>query len=365
MGTRRSTRNIVILFLAFVAGVMFTNCEPLVTKFPGEQPAGRYESSVKTEAPENVNSILVMTWNIRFGAAQIPWFGDSCGERVILIREEVLKNLQAIADRINQLQPDIILMQEVDVESKRSAYIDQVQWLLENTHLNYGAYASMWEAQYVPSDGLGRINTGNAILSRWEISETTRIPLTLRDDQDALTRYFYLRRNILKVKTAVPNTEGVYVLDVHTAAFSTDDTKKKHLETFKREIDKVADSGMPFVAGGDLNTLPPGSDSTNYCDETRCPDDPPDFCPDGADYSNEVDWLVSLYTAYAFAVPLNDYAHDNPSFFTQAHGTAPNKKLDYLLTRSGSWVPGTHVTHQDAIPLSDHVPVTARLILSP
>ena len=347
-----------------ILGMLF-GCEPLVTKFPDEQPANRYESIVKSDVPSDVGSIMVMAWNIRFGAAQIPWFGDSCGDRVILTRQEVLNNLQAIADKINQIQPDILLMQEVDVESKRSAYVDQVQWLLDNTYLNYGAFASMWEAQYVPSDGLGRLNTGNAVLSRWNISETTRIPLALRGDQDALTRYFYLRRNILKVKTDVPNTNGLYVLDVHTAAFSTDDTKKKHLETFKREIDRVADAGMPFVAGGDLNGLPPGSDSTNYCDESRCLDDPPDFCPDGADYSPEVDWLVPLYTSYAFAVPLDEYALNNPLYFTQAHGTAPNKKLDYLLTRSEGWVSGSSVTHQDAIPLSDHVPVTARLIVSP
>jgi len=65
-----------------------------------------------------------------------------------------------LAAKITAMDADILLLQEVDTDSKRSAYIDQVQWLLDNTAMNYGVYASMWEVQFVPSDGLGRVNTG-------------------------------------------------------------------------------------------------------------------------------------------------------------------------------------------------------------
>ena len=58
----------------------------------------------------------------------------------------------------------------------------------------------MWEADLIPSDGIGRINTGNAILSKYELSDAERIQLRLRTDQDDLIQYFYLRRNILKAR---------------------------------------------------------------------------------------------------------------------------------------------------------------------
>ena len=180
-----------------------------------------------------------MTWNVRFGAARIPWFGDSCGDRVIMTKSEVIAHLENIADYINSVQPDILLLQEVDVESKRSGYIDQVQWFLDNTSFNYGAYASMWQAQFIPSDGLGRVDVGNAILSRWEITDAERIQLPLRTDQDGLTQYFYLRRNILKTRIDVPNRD-FYAVCTHTTAFATDDTKQKHIEMFYETIyDKV------------------------------------------------------------------------------------------------------------------------------
>ena len=109
-----------------------------------------YESVDKTD-PLDPTSLKVMTWNIRFGAGRIPWKYDSCGDRVLLTEDEVDNNLDNIVDFINQELPDIIILQEVDVLSKRTGYVDQVQYILDNTHFNYGAYASMWQAQFIPN----------------------------------------------------------------------------------------------------------------------------------------------------------------------------------------------------------------------
>ena len=109
--------------------------------------------------------------------------------------------------------PDILLLQEVDVSSKRSAYVNQLQYILDRTHLKYGVYASMWNAEIIPSDGLGRVDAGNAILSRWEITDAERIQLPLRTDQDALTQYFYLRRNILKAKIGIDEDTDFYAVN--------------------------------------------------------------------------------------------------------------------------------------------------------
>ena len=171
-----------------------------------------------------------MTWNIRFGAGRTDWFGDHCGDRVILTEDEILENLNPIRDELIDLDVDILLLQEIDVDSKRSAYLDEVKYLLDETHLNYGVFASMWQAQVIPSDGLGRVNTGNAILSRWKLSDAERIQLDLMYDQDALSQYFYLRRNIIKAKVEIPNQDSLYAINTHLTAFATDDTKEKHVK---------------------------------------------------------------------------------------------------------------------------------------
>ena len=350
----------ILLLLLIVA------CEPLVNRFDDVEDGIMYSAKHIQTPPTAVDKILVMTYNIRFGAARIPWFGDSCGDRVILKKEEVLTNLRRIADKINAFQPDILLLQEVDIQSKRSGYINEIQWLLDHTYFNYGEYASLWQAQVIPSDGLGRMNMGNVILSRWAITEAERIQLPLRSDQDALTTYFYLRRNILKAKIALPGVMDFYALNVHTAAFSTDDTKKKQLEKFMEELDKLNISGAYFVAGGDLNALPPGASKTDYCMEDKCPDESfhgPNDDPghkEGSYFTPEVTWLLPFYESYSTAVPLNEYLANESHYFTQTPDWTGfyNRKLDYLFTNY-QWIAGSDSTHHDAIELSDHAALSA------
>jgi len=200
------------------------------------------EYTAKTlTAPPNKDTLTVVTWNIRFGIGRAEWFGDSCGELVLFDTDEIQDGLELLAAKITAMGADILLLQEVDTDSKRSAYVDQVQWLLDNTEFNYGVYASMWEVQFVPSDGLGRVNTGNAILSHWPLSEAERIQLSLRGDQDALTRAFYVRRNVLRAKVNYPGSP-FWAVDIHASAFSNDDTKQKQYLEFKAVLEM---SSMP------------------------------------------------------------------------------------------------------------------------
>ena len=355
-------------------GLVLLSCEPLVTEFRDIEDAILYESSSKTNIQNSPDSLLVMTWNVRFGAARIPWFGDSCGDRVIMTSGEVVVHLENIADYINNIKPDILLLQEVDVESKRSGYVDQVRWFLDNTYFNYGAYASMWQAQFIPSDGLGRVDTGNAILSRWEITEAERIQLPLRTDQDGLTQYFYLRRNILKTRIDVPNRD-FYAVCTHTTAFATDDTKQKHIEMFYETISSI-DTNAVFIAGGDLNSVPPES-TTDYCMSDICSgesfhqagDDPEH--KEGSYFYNfvgEPNLIQPFYTYFNSAIGVVDASLE--SNFTHSPWNTDeesenytdsdywDRKLDYLFSnqplKEGK-------THQNQHQLSDHAPVSAVL----
>ena len=355
-------------------GLVLLSCDPLVTEFRDIEDAILYESSSKTNIQNSPDSLLVMTWNVRFGAARIPWFGDSCGDRVIMTSGEVVVHLENIADYINNIQPDILLLQEVDVESKRSGYVDQVRWFLDNTYFNYGAYASMWQAQFIPSDGLGRVDAGNAILSRWEITEAERIQLPLRTDQDGLTQYFYLRRNILKTRIDVPNHD-FYAVCTHTTAFATDDTKQKHIEMFYETISSI-DTNAVFIAGGDLNSVPPES-TTDYCMSDICSgesfhqagDDPEH--KEGSYFYNfvgEPNLIQPFYTYFNSAIGVVDVSLE--SNFTHSPWNTDeesenytdsdywDRKLDYLFSnqplKEGK-------THQNQHQLSDHAPVSAVL----
>ena len=371
--------------------ILLIGCDPFVTEFSETENAVMYKASSIPGASTvyNGGTLKVVTWNIRFGSGRFPFFGDSCGDEVISENSDVKLIMQAIADTLNKIDADIVLLQEVDVSSKRTGYMDQVQYLLDNTYLNYGSYASMWKADFIPTDGIGKINTGNAILSRYEITEAERVELRLRTDQDDLIQYFYLRRNILKAKipSLAQSGKDFFAVDIHATAFATDDTKQQHLIKYSEVLSEIANNNGVFVSGGDLNSIPPNStvdfcmldkcDSEKYVDsegsesEYHSIDSSAGPHKEGAFFDNfegEPDILQPLYNNYSAAISHADgstldssnYTHA-PSTSYERHRIKYDRKLDYLFT-NGSWEDGSGYTHQEAWALSDHMPVSAIFI---
>ena len=358
---------------AICLAIILFSCRSLVTTYEDVESANSYTASPLRDEPQNVESLIVMTWNIRFGAARIPFFGDSCGDRVLMTQAETEGYLNSIVDYINSTEPDILLLQEVDISSKRSAYVNQLQYILDRTHLNYGAYASMWNAEIIPSDGLGRVDAGNAVLSRWEITDAERIQLPLRTDQDALTQYFYLRRNILKAKIALPIDKAFYAVNIHATAFATDDTKQKHIARYKEVLDDLDLLGATFVTGGDLNSVPPSADSTDFCYEDMCNGESFHSDANGGphkegsyfeNFTEEPNLIKPFYQDYFPAI--DTLIVNNAENFTHSpwNENRPindtnywDRKLDYLFTNIDGFSNGK--THQEANLHSDHAPVSA------
>jgi len=351
--------------LLLVSGALA--CDPFHTGFDDIEGAVSYEASGSREEPDPDAPLRVMNYNIKFGGGRIDFFFDCFGDRVLMSKDEVLANLAALVEKVNQYDPDVLVLQEVDVNSKRSAYVDQLQWLLDHTELRYGLYASHWKADFIPSDGLGAMDSGNAILSKYPLSGGKRIALDLRAEQPSIDRYFYLKRNVLRARLEVPGKQPTFVIATHADAYSKDGTKKQHIERFKQELDTLAEAGNTVIGSGDLNTLPPGTDKQVGFPDSVCTDE--EFIAD--DYTEEADWLVGLYEDYNPEVPLEVYQADNESYFSHTVDGRDfwNRKLDYIFTNA-SVVDGSGLVHQDeahggmeTMPLSDHAPVSVEIEL--
>ena len=379
-------------FISFVSCcLLFITCNsPFVNTFEEIESAVIYSKDDISAVPAYPDSIKVMTWNIRFGVARAPWFGDSCGDRVLMTSNDIETGLSDIINFIDTHDPDILLIQEIDVDSKRSAYINQLNWIMDNSSigLNYAAYASMWEADYIPSDGLGKVNAGNAILSKYPLSQAERVQLPLREDQPAYEQYFYLRRNYLRAKVDIlsDKSKPFYALVVHATAFATDDTKQKHITTFKMALDSIDNSNAYFVAGGDFNAVPSGA-NIDYCEYDRCVDE---VCDQDyknnkiyqgsyfKNFENEPFLMDPFYTDYYSAILKEDT--NNSEHFT--HSTYNfeetysepdswwNRKLDYLFTNYQDWsstgqtYQGNYNDIKSAFHLSDHAPISATIFIN-
>lgn len=338
-----------LLSILFNSLILFS-CDPFGTKI------GDDVSYSEASEPENVtfpDTLKVMTWNVKFGGGRIDFFFDCHGDRVIMEKEEVEQNMELLAEKIREVNPDILFLQEVDIDAKRSAFMNQLQILLDNTTLNYGVYASQWKAKTIPSDGIGRMDSGNAILSKWELYDAKRIALPLIGEQNFVVRYFYLKRNLLHAK--LKKSDGVLnLLNTHASAYAKDNTKQQQLEIIKAYADSINANGEPFILAGDFNALPPNTKQTQNFDDSVCED--ADY--DADDYSAETNWMNPYYESYESAICLGEYSNDNIKHCT--HTTDKNgfwnRKTDYIFTNK-SFVSGSGKTIQDWMEASDHAPV--------
>ena len=272
-------------------------------------------------------------------------------------------------------------MEEIEVNSRRSAYVDMLRYLLEHTSLNYAAYFQSWNTRYIPSEGVGRMDLGNATLSKYPITFAERIRQPDRTDLSGARRTFYLHRMIGRAILDAGGRE-LAVFAVHTEAYDRDGTKAKQLTQI---FDEVSRETRPFVVGGDFNELPPTAlKRTLFPDENPralgTEFETPPYTPEAmrpfydamrpwitlAEYGATETEQRRYYTHSLVGAPALD-AQGNPAFW--------NRTLDHLFIRQAdAWLPGASDVLQspgrqgitsDPLGLSDHAPVVGTWLVSP
>lgn len=347
---------------------MLLACDAVTLRanFADREPGLLYEAADLTLAPDQLDQLVVLNYNIKYGGGRLIFFWECEGERYNMTETEVTTHLDNIASFITEVDPDILILQEVDRETRRSVYLDQVQYLLDRTPLNYGAYASQHRVDYLPTDGMGHVDFGNAILTRWPIAQSTRVALPLVDAYPAYYRYLYLKRHVLLADIELPWQDTPFtVVNTHLEAFSEGNAKLNQIDVLHQELSALTEAGHQWVMGGDLNSLPNGSTQLKeFADD----------CPgmfEVDDYSGEEDWLDSLYADFIPAMSLEAYAADQESWYSYAgkQDVGWTRTLDYMFSNI-SWTNdgADNVVLQDesqggyeTLSLSDHAPVFGQL----
>ncbi len=362
-----------ICWLLTVAPLILAACEPLYESWGAREGVAIQDAKSFTPPPPAPAELKVMTWNIKFAAARIDFWFDLWGDRVQMQRAEVKANLDALIALVKEVNPDLLLLQEVEINSRRSAYVDMVQAFLDATSLNHAAYFSSWKSRYVASEGLGRVDMGNAILSKFPLVQAERIALVDRSDQDAVTSAFYPHRALGR---AVLDLGGraVTAFVVHTEAYDTDKTKSQQLQQIQAELQVTP---APFVIGGDFNAIPPGSLQVVDFNDEHPDSRGTEFAQPAYDLAD----MLPFYQTLAPAVSLERYgaslATQRQHFTHSVIGPNTvgalgqpgfwNRTLDYLFANPQStWraeasdtlqSPGRLGITTDPLLLSDHCPV--------
>lgn len=331
-----------------------------------------FDAAQQVPPAPDPTAVRIMTWNLKFGGARVDFFFDGWGERVHMSEAEVEGNIDAIIALIDELDPDILMAQEVDVNSKRSAYVDQADAILQRTAFNHMGWVPNWFVDYIPEEGLGHVEAGQAVFSKYPIRTNTRVDLPQSEDSSFVVNYFWLHRAIQINEIDLGAAGTITIVNNHPTAYSLDGTKAIHMAEIERRS-KAAEGVV--VTGGDLNVIPPGSARTeDFADEA----DTNTTGVTTVTYSDaDMASLEPFYEAFTPLLSLEDYGtteEEQEAWYTHTVTDRVfwTQKLDYLFTTE-SWSGGWHLQQPgdgpppgitaDPLLLSDHAPLLGDLVL--
>jgi len=296
------------------------------------------------EAP---SELRVMVWNVQFGAGRDHLFFYDGGMAVSVSRAAVDQTLQGIAERIRHHDPHVVMLQEVDRGSRRTAYVDQHAVLARLLpRMPWHASTPYHQVPYVPApahEHLGRVNMHLSVFARVPLWGGTRVQLPLLRES-RVRRLFNLRRCVMELRAPL-GAHTVRLLHTHLSAFSRGDgTVQRQVAALQARTAAAEADGQSWVLAGDFNALPPGDDAGRL----------------GADAAMYGDWspLSPLFGRARSAVTLAMHREEPERWRTWVpHGAhAPDRAIDHAFASSGRRLTNALVDRA-AVGLSDHLPL--------
>jgi endonuclease/exonuclease/phosphatase family metal-dependent hydrolase len=257
---------VVCLFLLYVAVVI---AHGTLTDFKGA-PSLSLENTTDTEGLVMQDSVFsTLIWNIGYAGLgkETAFFYDQgkmlhAGNTPTRTpRKLVEKNGQGTIDLIKNTEADFYMLQEVDVNSKRSYFIDafsNIAGVLPSFEANL---ALNYNVRRVPIPVLqpfsvyGKVQSGLASYSKYKVKSAERIQLP--GSFDWPNNIFQLDRCLLVQRVDVFDKELV-IVNVHNSAYDKGGViKAQQMEFIRTFCEEEYAKGNYVLLGGDWNQCPP------------------------------------------------------------------------------------------------------------
>lgn len=213
------------------------------------------------------DTVKVMTWNIGYGAldATADFFMDGGVMVDTASTEDVYNNIESISKVIENENPDIVLLQEVDRDSKRSHHVDELDYFKKNLEEYNSTFAYNFKVLYIPYPipNLGEVNSGVATLEKYSITDSQRIQLYCPFNK--FVRAFNLRRCLMVNRIPIEDSDKeLVVVNLHLEAYDSGEGKIKQTKQLEEFIEGEYEKGNYVIAGGDFNQMFSNVDGSAY-----------------------------------------------------------------------------------------------------
>ncbi len=319
--------------------------------------------SCKTNPPVLIpgQKLKVLNWNIQFmaGKKYIFFFdvpnGDGPHERPEA--SEILTTLKEVARVIKEESPDIILLQEMDEDAKRTDNQDQLVELMKLLPEEYSCSASAfyWRNKYLPHARVkGSTGLKVSTISKYKIESAVRHALPIIP-ADPITKQFGLKRAILEAKMPISNSKYLSAMNTHLDAFAHGyDTMQRQIDFLKNLFSKRNSEKVEWFIGGDFNLLPPNFDLSTLMKTHQ-------------EFYNPKSEIGVLFDSFKSSVPLEAMSGKDKALYYTHIANDPDAKgkadrtIDYIFHSDGIQTKSYYVRQKDTSVISDHLPLIVEI----
>ncbi|MGE3611686.1 MAG: endonuclease/exonuclease/phosphatase family protein [Bacteriovoracaceae bacterium] len=327
-----------IFFFALIIFIAWASYPWSISENKIQGEVKHIDPEVMVNNEENPSVIKILTWNLSYLYGE----GSEGGSYQHKDKNYYQEKLNQLAAEIQEWQPDIICLQEVDFNSFRSGGINQVEFLGLKAGYPYIAEAVSWQANYIPfpywpvSNHFKAVESGGAILSKYPILSHEYLLLAKPQSHPWWYNLFYLHRYFQKVTLEV-GSKKFNLINLHLEAFD----KNNRQEQIKMLIKKIEKEKIDLVAG-DFNMVPKNATKRSKF-------------ANNDDYENDLSAELMSQSALLEVIP--DEIYDkNEAFYFTFPATHPDRRLDYIFYRKDLKMMKAEVLSSA---LSDHLPIRA------
>lgn len=204
---------------------------------------------VDREAESSSEKLKVLTYNMGFAAG--PMQHTLADEHPELFFKA---NLDKIISMVREQDADILLLQEVDINSKRSWYNNQLDYLMDRLGYRFAAPVLDWDL-YFPLRKEKKITKATVVISRYPIvsNEFTLTKAKPNFDSYLLNVFYYplLWKSCMQRVSVKVGTRVIDVYNIHLCVWSRE--ARIAQAEFLCDWIKRKSPDRPFIIGGDFN----------------------------------------------------------------------------------------------------------------
>ncbi len=208
----------------------------------------KFETESSMDSTEK-KDLRVLSYNLGFAAGPVQQtLADEHPESFFIA------NLDKFIDLVRAEQANVVLLQEVDLDSKRSWYMNQLEYIMGRLGWGYAAPVVDWD-MYFPLRKERKITKATVVISKFPIVSNEYVQTSCKPNfENMLLNIFYyplLWKSTLQRVGVEVGGKRLDVYNVHLCVWNRA-ARVAQAEYLSKWVN-TASSGLDYIIGGDFN----------------------------------------------------------------------------------------------------------------